>query len=992
MHAKTDENKTNLAAQLRNSAVTDDQLRAITADPKTGYCGCGPADTVEVAKAVLAEREAAKSEPFKQAAVPAPPAPWVTASQPAAPTPVNPLAPVASPTAAQLAAGHKQVAFTFAMDSNKCGAKEYVVNPDGSVGKNAHGTSRGQLAMMMQPLDFTASLTNPQNYVMLGLPKGKNVGEVVEYGISGDASFTRSGAHIEYRKDVPGILVCDLDPRGSEDCFPALEYRGPAAYHADLINIFPALANADAVSHPSGSHGDLTEIATGKVHKRSEGTHCRFAIKDMSDMLRALKAFSERSVLLGHGHAFVDAAGTVHIRSPVDASLSAIARPVFSCPAMTPPGYELRNRPAPHHVYGEFLDTKTAIPDLTTAERTKHDTIVKDLKNRPDVKALSKQREAAFLKANPAWARSINSVGRSKEGYPTFMLRGAEMIDVVGVGTLTARELGRRYDELTDGGKRKLYCRDPLDPGYGNDSIAIVYKDRIFSWAHHGRIFQMPGTEPPHSVEDFDPETDKRLWDELDAIKGTKTDAGFAYAVTRKAFSYRHAAIRDGANLLLLDRRHLSQVDTSVGLLSTTAFSAIYNTYNVELPSFDDEGKEGEPFTVNLPLWWYKSEYRHVYDNLAFAPMGKRPGGKPVTSNAFNLWRGFSCEPCEQGSCEKFKAYLRDIICGGDRRGFEWVWRWLAHLVQRPWEKPGVALALTGEQGVGKTTLAEIVGALFNPKHFIAVDNMDRVTGQFTSHFALAIVVLLDEAFWTGDKARNGQVKSSITSPSAHYESKGKDGFTIDSYSRYIYASNDEHVINAELSDRRHTVFEVADHFGGNREKRDAYFGALRAEMYEQGGLARLFWELRQFDVGDGRFFPYENAARAKQQARTLEPVAQFVFDHLTGGTGFWTEEGAGMRLPTPELFEAFEKSGRDAARHIDVRSFGIRLPKVLDVHKVRFKHGSGGTMVRGYVFPTLIEARQSFVTKTRIAVNWETGEIVGTVPSWLRWSAGDAS
>jgi hypothetical protein len=47
---------------------------------------------------------------------------------------------------------------------------------------------------------------------------------------------------------------------------------------------------------------------------------------------------------------------------------------------------------------------------------------------------------------------------------------------------------------------------------------------------------------------------------------------------------------------------------------------------------------------------------------------------------------------------------------------------------------------------------------------------------------ALAIVVLLDEAFFVGDKRLIGKVKNLITAKTMKLESKGVDAVTIDDY------------------------------------------------------------------------------------------------------------------------------------------------------------------------------------------------------------------
>ena len=276
---------------------------------------------------------------------------------------------------------HKKVVITLALDGKDCGAKHYAVQHDGSIAKVTHSTSSGIMLVLECTVADAATLTRPSMYAICSVPKDKPIDAEawIDYGVSGTgAPLTRSGKHFEFRAGVPGMMVFDLDPKGSDECFPELEYKDPAAYHAALVGICPELGNADAVSHPSGSHGDVTEIATGKVVRSSFGTHCRVAVKDQDDIPRAMKVAHERAMLAGHLHVFVDKAGHVHLRSIVDAQLGAVARPVFSCPAVVPQGYELRNRPALIHHYGGYLDTKVALPDLPAEQRKKLDAKTKE--------------------------------------------------------------------------------------------------------------------------------------------------------------------------------------------------------------------------------------------------------------------------------------------------------------------------------------------------------------------------------------------------------------------------------------------------------------------------------------------------------------------------------------------------------------------------------------------------------------------------------------
>jgi hypothetical protein len=141
---------------------------------------------------------------------------------------------------------HKKVVITFAQDGKKCGAKHYAIQSDGSVSKVTHSTSSGKMLVMESTVHATAILDRPDMYAVCSVPKDKPVvAEVgpetmLEYGVeSSGAALTRSGKHFEFRAGVPGMMVFDLDPKGSDECFPPLEYKDPAAYHAALVGVCP---------------------------------------------------------------------------------------------------------------------------------------------------------------------------------------------------------------------------------------------------------------------------------------------------------------------------------------------------------------------------------------------------------------------------------------------------------------------------------------------------------------------------------------------------------------------------------------------------------------------------------------------------------------------------------------------------------------------------------------------------------------------------------
>jgi hypothetical protein len=122
-------------------------------------------------------------------------------------------------------------------------------------------------------------------------------------------------------------------------------------------------------------------------------------------------------------------------------------------------------------------------------------------------------------------------------------------------------------------------------------------------------------------------------------------------------------------------------------------------------------------------VWITRPSRRH-YARVVFDPCDTAPAH-------YNLWRGFSVQPDPGKSCEKFLAHIRDNICSGNSEHFLWVIGFLAHMVQKPEEKPGMSLVLRGAEGVGKGFFANTIGKLCL-HHFVVISQATHLTGPCT--------------------------------------------------------------------------------------------------------------------------------------------------------------------------------------------------------------------------------------------------------------------
>lgn len=285
--------------------------------------------------------------------------------------------------------------------------------------------------------------------------------------------------------------------------------------------------------------------------------------------------------------------------------------------------------------------------------------------------------------------------------------------------------------------------------------------------------------------------------------------------------------------------------------------------------------------TANLPAVqpntsaanvWLKSPQRRSYKGLVFSP------GRAVDSY-YNLWRGFSVLP-QPGDCSLFWTLVRDAICAGSQELFDYVRSYCAHLVQRPWERPEVALVLRGGQGTGKNTFVDTLGSLV-AHHFRQVNSTDQLTGRFNGHMQGIILLHANEASWGGNKSDSGKLKAMITDPKVPVEMKGQDMFDIDNYLRLVISSNEGWPVPIDLDDRRFMVLDVSPVYQQNQ----AFFAALHAQL-KNGGLAALMHDLTVLDISD--FSPRNKPASpfgADIKIRSADSPTRWLHDLLNGNT-----------------------------------------------------------------------------------------------------------
>lgn len=357
---------------------------------------------------------------------------------------------------------------------------------------------------------------------------------------------------------------------------------------------------------------------------------------------------------------------------------------------------------------------------------------------------------------------------------------------------------------------------------------------------------------------------------------------------------------------------------------------------------------------------WLKSSNRREYDGIEFDPSMK------VGPEYYNIWKGFAVEP-KKGDWGLFRQHILEGIANGDKALAKYIVCWMARMVQDPGGKrPGVSLVFKGGKGTGKGVFAHAFGSIFG-NHYKQVDSPGQVTGRFNAHLKGIVLLFADEAFWAGDKAAEGRLKRMITDPTLEIEFKGKEQITVQNYINLLIASNENWVVPATMDERRFCVTEVSTKHRQDRK----YFGAIMDQMFEQGGVEAMLYDLLGLDISsiDLGKFPMTQAL-LDQKLMGMPPVEKYWFNRLQDGTlllgsnanqyGDPTKLGWDM-VPRDVQYQDFlEFCRRLKVKPMDDSQFGTALNKSCKGIR-NIQKNIDNKRPRFRIFPSLDNCRKQF-------------------------------
>lgn len=370
--------------------------------------------------------------------------------------------------------------------------------------------------------------------------------------------------------------------------------------------------------------------------------------------------------------------------------------------------------------------------------------------------------------------------------------------------------------------------------------------------------------------------------------------------------------------------------------------------------------------------WFAHPAARRYPGGVVFLP------GREARPDQLNLWEGWAIEP-RPGSWALLERHIRDVICAGNAQHADWLVNWIAHMIQRPWERPESAIVLRGGEGSGKGTLGRALVRLAGA-HGLHITAPGHLVGRFNAHLRSCLFLFADEAFFAGDRASEGVLKGLVTEPTLMLEAKGIDAVPAPNRLHVLMATNNAWAVPAGRDARRFFVLDVADHVARDT----GYFGKLNREM-DGGGLAAFLYDMLRRDLStfDPRN-PPATAALQEQKLASLRGVdgwwasvlaaAEEADPEMGANLREWSADAAKRAVPKADVYGDYvryvEAAGRREFRPDPETLFWRRL-KTMCPGLSEARPGTGSNRQRVVVLPTLGEARAAFERHMGGSVPW---------------------
>jgi hypothetical protein len=368
-----------------------------------------------------------------------------------------------------------------------------------------------------------------------------------------------------------------------------------------------------------------------------------------------------------------------------------------------------------------------------------------------------------------------------------------------------------------------------------------------------------------------------------------------------------------------------------------------------------------------------KSEKTHAYTSVAFDP-------RHQPAEVLNLWRPHAIKPVP-GNFEILETFILEIICDKDQKNYDYLIRYLGHMIQKPEQKPMVAVILLGGEGIGKGALYTLIRSIW-PYTARQVHSIDDVIGKFNAEaLEQSLAVWMDEALFSGDKKSKDRLKALITEDRITIEEKFQPAKTMKSFHRIFGTSNHEHFAPTSRDDRRFFYLKVSEFWKQDDRKFNPLFAAF-SDGHTVPAFVHHLLTLNISNFNPARDRP-KTTEHAKQKLLSLEGLDRFIYEVLHAAEvprskllyGCSSQKWDGpMKITTEDLVNAMREFDRGVERYRPISASKIKpdlqkiFPTATSVRLQEFRESK-----RGIALPAIRQARADFERYIGCVIEWES-------------------
>lgn len=364
---------------------------------------------------------------------------------------------------------------------------------------------------------------------------------------------------------------------------------------------------------------------------------------------------------------------------------------------------------------------------------------------------------------------------------------------------------------------------------------------------------------------------------------------------------------------------------------------------------------------------WLESPLRRSYERIVMEP------GGGCHDYDYNEFKGFPIVGKEGVNIEPILKHIRDIICGGRFSESEWLLDWIAHIFQKPDEKPRTAIVLYSHQeGAGKGFIVRMLSLLLG-KYILETSDHNFASGRFRGEIRDKLLIIGDEAVWGGQKSILGALKQFVTEPEMVIEEKFTPRMRINSYHRLLITTNELWTVPIGQTDRRWTFFESSGEKVGDAN----YFNSLFDLLNKEGAIEALMYYFETRKIKNNVCAPLETKLKRAAKATDLSPFGAWWVDCIYLGLidnvltrGQWEgEEEEHRKFNVQTLFQSWAEYCKEKHNRLlkpdSTIGFSIHFKKLCVFEQERSK------LERQIVLPTLENCRKMF-SKVYKFDSWE--------------------